>query len=57
MEHDAKAAAPEPTLCMIDRGPSTRLVEAVKSSLDDALQYKGKLPPAVLDIEGMSGKK
>ena len=57
MEQDVKAAAPEASIVATDHGISTPLIEAIKSSLDDALQSKGKLPPDVLDIRGMSGKK
>lgn len=57
MEQDTEVIEPEARLCAIDHGLRTPLIEAVKTSLDDAFQDRGKLPAEVLDIKGMSGKK
>ena len=42
--------------CAVTAG-TLRHVDAVRDALADALEYRGRLPSDVLEIEGMSGKK
>jgi hypothetical protein len=55
--HDVQAALPVVTFGATDSKRSSPHIDAVKGSLEDAFQYRGKLPAQVLNIDGFSGKK